>query len=339
MPSLNLVVAECVAAAREAIEIEAEAIALAARKVDEEFVRAVQIILQNKGNKVVVTGVGKSGLVGRKIVSTLRSTGTQAVFMHPVEAAHGDLGIYAPEDPTIFISKSGTTSELSVLIPMLREFRSPLIGILGNTSSPLAGEMDVVLDASVRHEADPHDMAPTASTAVAMAIGDALAIALMRSREFGPDEFAAFHPGGQLGRNMKYSVSDAMHTGGDVAWAAPTDSAKQVIISMSQHPLGAACVIGSDGRLSGIVTDGDLRRALERNDDIRNLTAAEIMTPHPIVTSPDATLRDALKLMEDRPSQISVLPVVDPADARCLGVIRLHDIYQAGLPPRVSGRD
>lgn len=245
MPDFATGSAECEATAREVMEIEAEAIALAARRVDEEFTRAVQLIVKHKG-KLVVTGVGKSGLVGRKIVSTLRSTGTPAVFLHPVEAAHGDLGIYAPEDPTIFISKSGSTAELSRLIPILREFRSPLIGILGNPSSALAAEMDIVLDASVRVEADPNDLAPTASSAVAMAIGDGLAIAVMRVRNFGPEEFAVFHPGGQLGRNLKFSVSDAMHTGDDVAWAKTSDSAKSVIIAMSKRPLGAACVLSSD---------------------------------------------------------------------------------------------
>lgn len=323
--------AECIATAREVIEIEAEAVALAARRLDEEFVRAVQLIIKHKG-KVVVTGVGKSGLVGRKIVSTLRSTGTPAVFLHPVEAAHGDLGIYAPEDPTIFISKSGTTTELTRLIPTLREFRSPLIGILGNTSSPLAAEMDTVLDASVRCEADPNGLAPTASSAVAMALGDALAIALMRARQFGPEEYAVFHPGGQLGRNLKYSVGDAMHVGDDVAWARSSDPLKSVIIAMSKRPLGAACVVTEAGRLEGIITDGDLRRALERHDDIRNLTAGDIMTPQPVTTRPEATLREALHLMEDRPSQIAVLPVLESDDGRCLGLIRLHDIYQAGRP-------
>ncbi len=328
-------VLECEATAREVMEIEAEAIALAARRIDEEFSRAVQMVVKHRG-KLVVTGVGKSGLVGRKIVSTLRSTGTPAVFLHPVEAAHGDLGIYAPEDPTIFISKSGSTAELSRLIPILREFSSPLLGILGNTSSPLAAEMDVVLDASVRAEADPNDLAPTASSAVAMALGDALAIAVMRARNFGPEEFAVFHPGGQLGRNLKFTVGDVMHTDEAVAWASPSDSAKQVIIAMSQKALGAACVVSADRRLEGIITDGDLRRALTRKDDIRELRASDIMTPNPVVTRPDVSLRDALRLMEDRPSQISVLPVLDPKDGRCLGIIRLHDIYQAGRPPRAA---
>jgi arabinose-5-phosphate isomerase len=311
------------------LEIEAEAIALAARRIDEEFVRAVQLILNHKG-KIMVTGVGKSGIVARKVVSTMRSLGTPAVFLHPVEAAHGDLGIYAPEDPTIFISKSGATAELTRLIPILREFRSPLIGILGNTMSPLAAEMDIVIDASVRQEADPNGLAPTASSAVEMAIGDALAIALMRARQFGPEEFAALHPGGQLGRSLKLTVEDAMHRGEEVAWAQPSDSVRDVIIMMTQRPLGAACVVSANSHLEGLITDGDLRRALEKHDDIRPLRAADIMKRNPVVARPDMTLREALRLMEDRPSQISVLPVIEDEAGRCVGLLRLHDIYQAG---------
>jgi len=319
---------ECIRAAREVLEIEAEAIALAARRVDEEFVRAVQLMLSHHG-KIMVTGVGKSGIVARKIVSTMRSLGTPAVFLHPVEAAHGDLGIYAPEDPTIFISKSGTTAELTRLLPILREFQSPLIGILGNTMSPLAAEMDIVIDASVRQEADPNGLAPTSSTAVAMAIGDALAIALMEARKFGPEEFAALHPGGQLSRNIKVTVEDAMHRGEEVAWAHPSDSLREVIIRMSRRPLGAACVVDASGHLEGLITDGDLRRALEKYEDIRGLRASDIMTPHPVVARPGMTLREALRLMENRASQISVLPVVEEESGQCAGLLRLHDIYQA----------
>jgi arabinose-5-phosphate isomerase len=329
MGTLSRTARECIAAAREVMEIEAEAIALAARRMDEEFVRAVQLILRHPG-KIMVTGVGKSGIVARKIVSTMRSLGTPAVFLHPVEAAHGDLGIYAPEDPTIFISKSGTTGELTRLLPILREFRSPLIGILGNTMSPLAAEMDIIIDASVRQEADPNGLAPTASTAVAMAIGDALAIALMEARKFGPEEFATLHPGGQLSRNIKITVEDAMHRGGEVAWARPSDSLREVIIRMTQRPLGAACVVDAAHRLEGLITDGDLRRALEKHEDIRQLRAADIMTPNPVLARPTMTLREALRLMEDRPSQISVLPVVNEEDGTCAGLLRLHDIYQAG---------
>ena len=193
---------EWLAAARAAMEIEAASVARAAGRLGGELVRAVDLILAHPG-KVVVTGIGKSGHIARKIVATFCSTGTAAVFLHPAEAVHGDLGIYTPGDPTVLISKNGTSAELLALVPLLREFHSPLIGILGNGASPLAAQLDVLLDASVEREADPHNLAPTASAVTALAMGDALAIALMRARNFTPEEFGRFHPGGQLGRNLR----------------------------------------------------------------------------------------------------------------------------------------
>ncbi len=308
------------------MQAEAESIAAAAARLDENFARAAGIVLRHSG-KVIVTGIGKSGRVGEKLVATFASTGTPAVFLHPAEAVHGDLGIYQPEDPTIMISKSGATDELRRLVRVLRGFRSPLIGILGNPCAPLASDMDVVLDASVRAEADPHNLAPTASSAAAMALGDALAIAVMQARRFTPEDFAVYHPAGQLGRNLGLTVSEVMHGGERAVWARPEDGLKQVVIAMSARPLGAACVVDAEGHLSGIITDGDLRRALESHDDIRGLTAADIMTARPVTVAPEARLHEALRLMEDRPSQISVLPVVDPATGKCAGLFRLHDVY------------
>jgi len=325
MPSSD---AEWLVTARAAMEAEAEAIAAAAKRLNSEFVRAVEAIAGHTG-KIVVTGIGKSGRVAEKLVATFSSTGTPAVFLHPAEAVHGDLGVYAPEDPTVMISKSGTTEELRRLVQTLRDLRSPLIGILGNPSSPLAREVDILLDASVRAEADPRNLAPTSSAAVAMALGDALALAVMRARRFTPEKFAVFHPGGQLGYNLKKTVRDVMHCGEEAAWAAPDDPVKQVVIAMTRRPLGAACVVDEQRRLLGIITDGDLRRALEAYDDIRTLRAADIMTKTPVTISPDARLYEALRLMEDRPSQISVLAVVDPQTRCCLGLLRLHDIHQA----------
>jgi arabinose-5-phosphate isomerase len=316
--------------ARRAMQIEARAVEEAARRLDGNLSRAVELIVGHPG-KLVVTGLGKSGHVARKIVATLCSTGTQAVFMHAAEASHGDLGIYAPGDPTLMISKSGTTSELLELIPFLRELPSARIGILGNATSPLASEMDVVLDGSVEREADPGNLAPTASATVALALGHALAVALMGARNFSPEEFGRFHPGGHLGRSLRLTAAEVLHGPGEVAWAQPDDSLKQVVIAMSRHPLGAACVVDASGRLAGLITDGDLRRALEAHDDIRGLRASDAMTAHPISIGPDARLFDALRVMEDRPSQISVLPVVDPTTGACLGLLRLHDIYRAEL--------
>src|ERR1022692_1388 len=256
-------------AARTAMEIESESIRSAAGRLDGELIRAVELILAHPG-KVIVTGIGKSGHIARKIVATLCSTGTAAVYLHPAEAVHGDLGICTPGDPTVLLSNRGASAELQALVPLLRQFRSPLIGILGNRASPLAATMDVLLDASVEREADPHNLAPTASAVTALALGDALAIALICARNFTPEEFGRFHPGGQLGRNLRLSVAAAMHTGDEVAWVSPETPLKEVIIAMTRRPLGGACVVAAGGRLAGFLTDGDLRRALTNHDDIRS---------------------------------------------------------------------
>ncbi len=236
---------DLLAAGRASMEMEAEAIACAARRLDASFASAVRLIAGHAG-KVIVTGLGKSGFVAQKLAATLCSTGTPAAFLHPVDAMHGDVGIYAEGDPTILLSKSGTTLELLRLIPVLRGLNSPLIGIIGNRASPLAKQIDVLLDASVRAEADPHNLAPTASTAVATAIGDALALAVMQTRELTPEDFAQRHPAGQLGRNLRVTVRQVMHSGDEVAWAKRESSIKQVIIAMNRCPLGAACVVGED---------------------------------------------------------------------------------------------
>ncbi len=321
---------DIVRAGREVMETEAKAVLAAAQRLDQQFLRAVESILAHRG-KVVVTALGKSGRVGEKLAATLSSTGTPAVFLHPVEASHGDLGIYHRGDPTILISKSGTTSELLRLVPLLRELGSPLIGILGNVTSPLARCADIVLDASIQAEADPHNLTPSASSSVALALGDALAIALMSARRFMPEDFARNHPGGQLGRNLHLSVLEVMKVDDQIAWAVAGDPLKQVIIAMTQRPMGAACIVSDGRKLVGLVTDGDLRRALQIHDDIRGLSAGDVMTRNPVTIRPDATLHDALQVMENRPSQISVLPVADPATGRCLGLLRLHDIYHSGI--------
>src|ERR1035438_194281 len=320
---------DLLAAGRSSMETEAEAISCAAGRLDDQFLLAARLIEDHHPGKIVVTGLGKSGFVAQKLAATMCSTGTPAVFLHPVDALHGDVGIYAEGDPTIILSKSGTTMELLRLIPVLRGLNSQLIGIIGTPMSPLAREMDIVLDASVRAEADPYNLAPTASTAVATALGDALALGIRRARNLTPKDFAQLHPAGQLGRNLRVTVRQVMHGADEVAWASAESSMKQVIIAMNRFPLGAACVRGDDGALQGLITDGDLRRALQMNDDIRDVNAGGLMTIAPVTVSPDATLQDALRLMEDRPSQISVLPVVE--GGRCLGLVRLHDLYQADL--------
>jgi arabinose-5-phosphate isomerase len=313
------------AAARAAMQIESASIAHAAERLDGSLIRAVDIIVTHPG-KVMVTGIGKSGHIARKIAATLCSTGTAAVFLHPADAVHGDLGIYTAGDPTVLISKNGSSEELRRLAPLLRGLQSPLIGILGNANSPLAAEMDVLLDASVEREADSNNLAPTASAVTALSLGHALAIALMCARKFTPEEFGRLHPGGQLGRNLRLSVREAMHAGDEVAQVAAATSLRDVIIAMTRRPLGGACVVSPNGMLAGFITDGDLRRVLTNHDDIRKLCAADAMTRTPVTIGPGATLGEALELMERRLSQISVLPVVDEAGC-ALGLLRLHDVF------------
>lgn len=310
--------------ARSVMLAEAEAIKSVASRLDGSLTKAVELILAHSG-KVIVTGVGKSGLVGQKIVATLCSTGTPSVFLHPADAMHGDLGVYEPGDPTILLSKSGSTNELVQLVPRLRQFNSPLIGILGNKSSALATQMDVVLDAVVEREADPCNIAPTSSAIVSMALGDALASALMQAKHFTVDDFAKFHSGGQLGRNLLLVAADVLNPRDRVACVNETSSLKDVVIAMTQFPLGAACVLEGNN-LAGLITDGDLRRALKNFDDIRALKARDVMTRAPVTIGPKTKLREALSLMENRPMQISVLPVVD-SENQCLGMVRIHDIY------------
>jgi arabinose-5-phosphate isomerase len=315
--------------AQRVMKIEADAIQAASERLNGDFSRAVEILAAHSG-KVIVSGMGKSGYIAQKIAATFSSTGSPAIFLHPADAVHGDLGVYTPGDPTILISKSGSTVELLRLIPILREFRSPLIAILGNLNSALAREADTVLNASVEREADPLNLAPTASTAVALALGDALAAALMTIRDFKPQDFARYHPGGQLGRNLWLHVADVMHSFGKIAHVKPSAALKDVVIAMTQFPLGAACVLDEQQRLVGIITDGDVRRAFQQYDDIRFLTAEQVMVSKPVTIVPDASLTLAVDRMEKRTSQISVLPVID-SNGSCLGLIRIHDIYQADL--------
>jgi arabinose-5-phosphate isomerase len=314
------------AAARAVLGLEAEALRVAADRLDSGFARVVELIRGATG-KVVVAGLGKSGLAARSLAATFCSLGTPAVFLHAAEAAHGDLGVVGRGDVVILVSKSGATPELVRLAPLLRALEAQLVALVGNPRSPLAEQADAVLDASVTREADPLGLAPTSSVVVALALGHALAVALAQSRGFSADDFARAHPSGQLGRNLLLRVADVMHGGEEIALAAPGTSLREVVMAMTRRPLGAACVVDAEGRLTGLVTDGDLRRALQKHDDIRLLTAAEVMTVRPVRVTPEATLGEALQMMESRSSQISVLPVVDGAD-RCVGLVRLHDVYQ-----------
>ena len=250
--------------------------------------------------------------------------------MHAAEATHGDLGIYAPGDPTILISKSGSTTELVKLIPILKEFNSPLIGILGNMKSSLVDHMDIVLDASVSREVDPLGLVPTASTTLTLAIGDALAAVIMSHQGFNHEDFAKLHPAGDLGRRLRFTVEDIMQPINNVAVVKKDDKLRKVVIDMTEKPYGAALVL-SDETLLGIVTEGDLRRCLAENGDIDKMLVSEIMSTNPISINIKAPLRDALTLMEERESQISVLPVVNDDEKLCCGLLRLHDVYQTHL--------
>lgn len=313
--------------ARQVLETEGNALLATAERVGEAFDQAIELIANNPG-KVVVLGLGKSGHVAKKMAATFCSTGTPAVFLHAGEALHGDLGIYKPGDVTIAISKGGSTSELVRLIPALREFDSPVIGVLGNINSPLGRLVDVVLDASVPEEADPLGIVPTTSSVIAMAMGDALASALMLKQGFEEQDFARFHPEGQLGRNLLLQVKDAMHRMREVAAVTPEDSLHDVVIRMTEFPLGAACVLDSKGGLLGVICDGDIRRVLQKKGDIRGLTARDVMVEGPTCVAPAMTLGEAVRVMEERPSQISVVPVWEASTRECLGLLRIHDVYQ-----------
>jgi arabinose-5-phosphate isomerase len=312
------------------LKAEAQELINVADRIDKSVVKAAKIILKHDG-KVVVCGVGKSGLIGQKIVATFCSTGTQAVFLHASDALHGDLGIYRPGDPTILISKSGATDEVVRLIPLLREFKSPLIGIIGNNDSPLADKVDVVLDSTVSSEADPLGVVPTNSTTVTMAIGDALAAVLMTAKKFNQEDFARFHPGGNLGRRLKLQVKDVMTPIDKVAVVPPMQSIKETILLMTKKPQGAAVVSDSSKKLIGLITDGDLRRGFAQNGNINELVVSDVINKNPIYIYSNARLQDAVSLMEDRISQISVLPVLDNENDKCVGLLRLHDIYQSKL--------
>ena len=312
------------------LKAEAYELMNVADRIDKSVVKAAKILLKHDG-KVVVCGVGKSGLIGQKIVATFCSTGTQAVFLHASDALHGDLGIYRPGDPTILISKSGATDEVVRLIPLLREFNSPLIGIIGNMDSALADKVDVVLDSTVSSEADPLGVVPTNSTTVTMAIGDALAAVLMTAKKFNQEDFARFHPGGNLGRRLKLQVKDILTPLNKIAVVSPNQTIKETVLLMTKKPQGAALVSDDSKKLIGIITDGDLRRGFAQNGNINELIVRNVMNKKPVFIYSDARLQEAVTLMEDRISQISVLPVLDESNDKCVGLLRLHDIYQSKL--------
>lgn len=323
---------DMVAFARETLEVEAAAIRGAAERLDESFTRALDL-LDGCTGKVVTTGVGKSGIAARKLAATLTSTGCAAVFLHPSEAMHGDLGIVHAQDVVIAMSNGGESEELLAILPALLARGVPIIAIVGNIVSTLAQRATVILDASIEREACPLNLAPTTSVVVAMALGDALATALEKRRGFRAEDYALNHPGGRLGRRLTLRVRDVMPVHADsLPRVAPDTPLMEVLCEISAKGLGATCVTDTEGKLCGIITDYDVRRAFQKHGaDSFAQTAGTIMNPHPAITlSPDELAYDALRRMEDRPRPISVAPVLSP-EGLCLGMARVHDFVRAGL--------
>lgn len=316
--------------ARKVLLDEAEALTRLSDRLSDSFEQAVDVLLNHPG-KTIISGIGKSGRIAQKMASTLSSTGTPAIFMHAAEAMHGDLGIYQAGDPSILLSKSGSTAELLHIIPTLKACNSTIISIVSNPSSPLAEQSDIVLDASITKEADPLGLVPTTSALVTLALGDALACSLMHARGFQTRDFARCHPAGQLGRNLLMKTREVMKPIEKIGTLTPNNTLKEAVITMTKYPHGAACIVDDEDKLSGILTDGDLRRALNKHDNIQQLSVRDVMTVKPTIVYPDISLSEAVKIMEDRSSQISVLPVVEPATHKCLGLLRIHDIYQPNL--------
>jgi arabinose-5-phosphate isomerase len=312
--------------AKEVLTIEAEGISGLINKLDHQFTQALQIILQAKG-RVIVTGVGKSGIVARKIVATLNSTGTPSLFLHPVEAMHGDLGIISSQDVVLALSNSGETSELNILLPSLKHLGVPMIALTGRIESTLAQHSDVVIDVGVPREACPLGLAPTASTTAALAMGDALAVALLTRRGFQASDFRRFHPGGNLGARLSLAIREVMLSGDKVPRVRQTLKLMEALVEMDRKGFGATLVVDEAGLLEGIFTDGDLRRGLRKFPDLQEKTVAEVMTPSPYAIGPESLASQALEFMEQK--AITVLPVVDEHN-KVLGIIHLHDLLGRG---------
>ncbi len=316
-----------ITSARRVLRIESQALDALAGRLDERFERAVDAIIRCKG-RVVVTGMGKSGQICRKIAATLASTGTSAFFLHAAEAAHGDLGMIARGDLCLAVSNSGTTQELLSLLPAVKRLRIPLIAMTAGLDSPLAEAADIVLDCSIAQEACPLGLAPTASTTATLALGDALAVAVLEQRGFSERDFALLHPGGALGRKL-LRVADLMHVGSGVPSVRAGASMRQTLSAISAGGLGVVAVVDGAGRLCGVVTDGDVRRALLRHEQFHDLTADEVMSTAPKTVAESALVSEALGIMEDH--SITSLLIVDVKSRKPLGIVHLHDLLKAGV--------
>ena len=307
------------------IKLEAEAIRDLQNMVNDDFERAVKTIATCRG-RLVISGIGKSAIIAQKIVATLNSTGTPSIFLHAADAIHGDIGMIQQTDVVMIISKSGESPEIKVLVPLIRNFGNILIGMVGNVTSFLARQSDIILNTTVDQEACPNNLAPTSSTTAQLVMGDALAVVLMELKGFGSDDFAKFHPGGMLGKKLYLRVSD-LYTHNEKPSVAPDETLRNIIVEISRKRLGVTAVVGSNNKLLGVVTDGDLRRMLEKNEPLDSIAAKNIMSGNPKTISPDALAVDALDIM--RKNDITQLIVT--ADDVYLGIIHLHDLVREGL--------
>lgn len=315
---------EIIEIARQAVSMEASAIEGLVSLINEDFAKVVNEIIRCEG-RVVITGIGKSAHIASKIVSTLNSTGTQALFMHAADAVHGDLGMIAPSDIVICLSKSGNTPEIKVLVPLLKTAGNKLVAIVGDINSYLAINADYVLNSTVPSEACPNNLAPTSSSTAQLVIGDALAVALLKCRDFKASDFAKYHPGGALGKKMYLRVSDLFKQN-EKPQVATESNIREVILEISSKRLGCT-VVENENKLVGIITDGDLRRMLESNIDIANIKAEDIMTKNPQTVEPDLLVSEALDIMKKK--NITQLPVIE--NNKYIGVIHIHDILKEGI--------
>lgn len=313
--------------ARQVLNTEADAVRALAGRLDDNFPQAVKLILACRG-RVVVSGMGKSGHIGHKIAATLASTGTPAFFVHPGEASHGDLGMISQDDVVIALSNSGESAEITSILPLIKRRGAKLIGISGNPNSTLGNESDVHLNAAVDKEACPLNLAPTASTTAALALGDALAVVLLEARGFSVEDFARTHPGGSLGRKLLVHVGDVMHTGERLPKVELSASLKEALLEMTHKGLGMTAIVDKHDQVKGVFTDGDLRRALENNLDVRAAQVEQLMTANPKSIGPDQLAVEAVEKMEAQ--KINGLLVVDEGN-RLVGALNMHDLLKAGI--------
>lgn len=316
-----------IATGKRTIDLEASCVAVLSERLDEHFVKACQLMLSCEG-RIVVIGMGKSGHIGNKIAATLASTGSPAFFVHPGEASHGDMGMITSKDVVLALSNSGTTAEILTILPLIKRMNAPLISMTGSTTSTLAQAADAHLDVSVAEEACPHGLAPTSSTTTALAMGDALAIALLEARGFSAEDFAFSHPGGALGRRLLLKVEDIMHSGEQIPRVSETTPLGQALLEITEKKLGMTAIVDAQNQLLGIFTDGDLRRTLDQGVDIHSVQVNEVMTSHCKTIKPDILAAEALRIMEE--GKINALIVTDEQN-HPVGALNMHDLLRAGV--------